>query len=408
MFNLIVSHWEDGPEAGPGMITKDRYLEYTSQEIINYLKDLPNDAIRAIESWPTVLMEEGRGEEKVLIGYLSEIRNNRTSVQYIFVPVETIHPINNNILWKNKLQLDIADFEFSRNHWSVKEIDLKLVLGLKGAGLIDENLLDRPELPLPSTNRRTLLHAKDIVADWSHTQIDDFLLEIGVEDLDAGRAIGSRRDRANALFEFILANPFSITAEGDLLAKLILRRTGLEEPQSTDTEETRSPLKAPTSAADVTTAEKERAPRRVFVVHGRDEDTKRAVVDFISRGGLEPIVLHEQPNMGRHLLTKFIEEADLATFAIVIMTDDDVGGLNEESLSPRARQNVILELGYFLSHLKPKHVCAMKTPGLEAPSDFDGIVYLEIDEEMRWQDLLARELLAADLPFDHELANLLS
>jgi len=55
--------------------------------------------------------------------------------------------------------------------------------------------------------------------------------------------------------------------------------------------------------------------------------------------------------MGRHLLTKFIEEADLVTFPVVLMTDDDIGGLKGGKLAPRARQNVILDLGYFLSHL---------------------------------------------------------
>lgn len=41
--------------------------------------------------------------------------------------------------------------------------------------------------------------------------------------------------------------------------------------------------------------------------------------------GLVGIVLHEQPSMGRHLLTKFIQEADLVTFTVVVMTEDDEG-----------------------------------------------------------------------------------
>lgn len=36
-------------------------------------------------------------------------------------------------------------------------------------------------------------------------------------------------------------------------------------------------------------------------------------------------------------------------FAIVLMTDDDVGASKGAALAPRARQNVILELGYFLA-----------------------------------------------------------
>jgi predicted nucleotide-binding protein len=102
--------------------------------------------------------------------------------------------------------------------------------------------------------------------------------------------------------------------------------------------------------------------------------------------------------MGRHLLTKFIDEAELVTFAIVLMTDDDVGGKKDFELAPRARQNVILELGYFLSHLGQERVCALITPGLETPSDFDGIVYISMDNDGHWEAELKRELLAARMP----------
>jgi predicted nucleotide-binding protein len=134
------------------------------------------------------------------------------------------------------------------------------------------------------------------------------------------------------------------------------------------------------------------------VVHGQNEDARNAVVSFLGDIGLEGIVLHDQPNMGRHLLTKFIEEAELVTFAIVLMTDDDVGSRKDGTLAPRARQNVILELGYFLSHLGQPRVCALITPGLETPSDFDGIVYIRMSDDGRWQAELSRELKAAGMP----------
>ena len=102
--------------------------------------------------------------------------------------------------------------------------------------------------------------------------------------------------------------------------------------------------------------------------------------------------------MGRHLLTKFIEEAELVTFAVVVMTDDDLGGATAAELLPRARQNVILELGYFIARLGQDRVCALITPGLETPSDFDGIVYIRMDAGDRWRKELMRELVAARMP----------
>jgi predicted nucleotide-binding protein len=141
-----------------------------------------------------------------------------------------------------------------------------------------------------------------------------------------------------------------------------------------------------------------RVPNRVFVVHGRSDPARVQVVELLNRLGLDSIVLHEQASMGRHLLTKFIDEAELATFAVILMTDDDEGRCRGEALRPRARQNVILELGYFLSHLGQAGVCALITPGLETPSDFDGIVYIPMDDTQRWQVMLERELRAANLP----------
>ena len=40
--------------------------------------------------------------------------------------------------------------------------------------------------------------------------------------------------------------------------------------------------------------------------------------------GLDPVILHEQPNKGRTIIEKFEELADVA-FAVILFTDDDVG-----------------------------------------------------------------------------------
>ena len=86
------------------------------------------------------------------------------------------------------------------------------------------------------------------------------------------------------------------------------------------------------------------------------------------------------------------------------MTDDDVGSIKDGTLAPRARQNVILELGYFISHLGQPRVCALITPGLETPSDFDGIVYIHMDNGGCWKAELKRELRAAGMPLVEDRA----
>jgi predicted nucleotide-binding protein len=80
------------------------------------------------------------------------------------------------------------------------------------------------------------------------------------------------------------------------------------------------------------------------------------------------------------------------------MTDDDESAIKGGVSAPRARQNVVLELGYFLAHLGQPRVCALITPGLETPSDFDGIIYISMGNDGRWQRELERELVAASMP----------
>ena len=88
-------------------------------------------------------------------------------------------------------------------------------------------------------------------------------------------------------------------------------------------------------------------------------------------------------------------------FAIVLLTPDDVGrALLEVIEKPRARQNVILELGFFIGKLGRERVCALKTAELEIPSDFGGVVYTEMDKHEAWKMNLAKELKAAGYYID--------
>jgi predicted nucleotide-binding protein len=89
--------------------------------------------------------------------------------------------------------------------------------------------------------------------------------------------------------------------------------------------------------------------------------------------------------------------------AVVLLTADDRGGLSDtpfEKQKPRARQNVILELGFFLGRLGRDRVCALYEDGIEMPSDYDGVLFIPFDKAGAWQMLLAREIKEAGLPID--------
>ena len=399
MYSLLVSHQFKDWDGGAFRFDKGRFLEYTSELIKEQLRTLSIEAIGSLTSWPCVLMEEGRAEELVRIARISDLRDLGKEIRLTVKLCPSKVPILNDAVWRLRDDLDIEQFEFSRNHWAVKERDLFSVLRAAGHGLDTSAVGPLEAKPLPAPTRGSLISARNAISEWSHTDIDDLLLEAGVAELSAGRDAGTRRDRANAIVQFAIQNPSSVTEENSLLSAYLVRRasaTGLEAEQEPRLPRVQEIVPGTARAPEPESAD--RSPDRVFVVHGQNEAARAAVVSFLESVGLVGIVLHEQPNMGRHLLTKFIQEAELVTFAVVLMTDDDVGSLKGGEPSPRARQNVVLELGYFLAHLGQAKVCALITPGLETPSDFDGIVYIRMDDEKRWQLELKRELLAARMP----------
>jgi hypothetical protein len=143
------------------------------------------------------------------------------------------------------------------------------------------------------------------------------------------------------------------------------------------------------------------AGHSVFIVHGHDDGMKNTVARFIAQLGFKPIILHEQLNKGRHILTKFIEESDRVNFAVVLFSPDDEGRkVGTRSYQKRGRQNVVLELGYFISKLGLDGVMTLMKGKIEMPSDFFGVVYTEMDDAGAWKNVLADELRARGYPVD--------
>lgn len=141
--------------------------------------------------------------------------------------------------------------------------------------------------------------------------------------------------------------------------------------------------------------------RRVFVVHGHDDGAKEAVARYLTKLELDPVVLHEQPNRGQTVIEKVEAHSDVA-FAVVLFTADDVGypaGKTGDAKA-RARQNVVLELGFFMAALGRDRVCVLYKSGVEIPSDYAGVLYHQMDDAGAWRFLLAREIKAAGLDVD--------
>jgi predicted nucleotide-binding protein len=138
---------------------------------------------------------------------------------------------------------------------------------------------------------------------------------------------------------------------------------------------------------------------RVFIVHGRDFNALAKLKAFLSDklSIANPIVLAEQPSKGKTLIEKFEYFAQNIDIVFVLATRDDLGRLAAPGSEdkPRSRQNVILELGYFLGKLKRSsgRVILLYERGLELPSDISGVVYIDISKGIdSAEDEIRREL----------------
>jgi predicted nucleotide-binding protein len=149
-------------------------------------------------------------------------------------------------------------------------------------------------------------------------------------------------------------------------------------------------------------------PRSIFVVHGHDEEMLEAVTAELERLHIQPVVLKRVRTSDEHLFAKFKAIAGRADHAIVLISGDDVAASFRDFVHPaggvarlefRARQNVILELGFFYGKLTEERVFVFrKAPPtsdrvvnrIEDPSDLAGKIFEDFAGD--WKVILRERL----------------
>jgi predicted nucleotide-binding protein len=134
----------------------------------------------------------------------------------------------------------------------------------------------------------------------------------------------------------------------------------------------------------------------VFIIHGHDKELKQEVQLLLQTAGVNNIILHEQPDKGRTIIDKLLEETEIAGYAIALLSPDDI----TEDGSKRARQNVILEIGYFIGRLGKERIRMVLKENVEIPSDLQGILYEKHDDGGAWKIKLLKEIQAVGIYVD--------
>jgi predicted nucleotide-binding protein len=124
--------------------------------------------------------------------------------------------------------------------------------------------------------------------------------------------------------------------------------------------------------------------KKVFIVHGQNEAKKLEIKDFLAKLALDPIILHQQNDLGKTIIEKFEHYASQCAFAVVLLTPDDQTIPKDSSIEGawRARQNVIMELGWFMAKLGRERVLLLHQGQIEIPTDILGIIYAHFNSSV--------------------------
>jgi len=124
MFNLLMFNidWLSGNISVP----MGRIFEYTDNHITTQFRDSDNNLLLdRLLSLPCLFCEEGIEDEMAYVGQINRARIFGRDLSLEISLDTEVPPLQNMILYTNRAELDMPhDFEFSRNHWAVKDVDL--------------------------------------------------------------------------------------------------------------------------------------------------------------------------------------------------------------------------------------------------------------------------------------------
>ncbi|HVQ67944.1 MAG TPA: TIR domain-containing protein [Bradyrhizobium sp.] len=126
---------------------------------------------------------------------------------------------------------------------------------------------------------------------------------------------------------------------------------------------------------------------KIFVVHGHDHAALEQLELVLRRLNLDPYILQNNDGESKTIIEALEQQIYReAAFGIVLMTPDDYGypkAKGEEDRQPRARQNVVLEMGMVFASLGRDRMVILKKGALEIPSDIDGVLRLEFNDHVK-------------------------
>jgi predicted nucleotide-binding protein len=125
--------------------------------------------------------------------------------------------------------------------------------------------------------------------------------------------------------------------------------------------------------------------QNIFIVHGRDVESRKSLENILLRYGLTPKVLKNEHKNAQSILHSIEDLLRICKHGFIIVTPDDEGRLRKpgEELRPRTRENVIFETGLLFAKFRglgrDSRVAILLKEPAQLPSDLKGIFYDAFD-----------------------------
>ncbi|CAC13246.1 predicted coding region [Mycoplasmopsis pulmonis] len=125
---------------------------------------------------------------------------------------------------------------------------------------------------------------------------------------------------------------------------------------------------------------------KVFIVHGHDKIALLELKDLLRDLKLNVVISQNKTTRGLSILDGVLEDISSVSFAFDLLTPDDKGYSNldgESKTLPRARQNVIFEMGMLYGKLPKNKIMILNKNDVELPSDINGMIYKSFKNDIK-------------------------
>jgi len=102
-----------------------RVFEYTEAYVVDQFRQGKSIFIEQLTRLPCLFMQEGVEDEIAYVGQINRATITGEDVYFDYVLDADVPPLRNSMIYANRMSLGMHhEFEFSRNHWAVKDVDI--------------------------------------------------------------------------------------------------------------------------------------------------------------------------------------------------------------------------------------------------------------------------------------------